>query len=1120
MEKNKTKIFCGVAILVFALLFAIPKAFAVTSVFQITAAEITAKSATVDSDISAFDGTSVTSNVTFHQLSDTITYKLTLENTDSKEHELESITDDNSNTYVSYNYDDHAGEIIAAGDSFEFEFTVKYENAVSDTSLRMQTSGIKFYLKFVGEEPEALMVVPNTGATTKDSGKEIIVNIPMLVVTALGLTACLVIVFKSRKKSSKTAILFFAIVAGLSIAASVDAVSIVTNNITINSTLGFFDKLVVSYDNNQKIINYGDKLEDANIEAPEKVGYSFSHWEYTDGSNADFTANVYEDTTIVPKYNTIEYTISYDLDGGNASNPGTYTVENEVRISDPTKADFIFEGWTGTDLDAPTKNLVIPQGSTGARSYTATWSAFTYDIVYDGNGSDNGEMNVSHSGVKKDDKVVLYSSNYAKSGFGFAGWSPVKTTDPNNLGSNPIYGPSETIEAPSYATYGADGKITLYAIWVESTGDMQGWAGCPSLPALSVTALTDSRDGNVYTVAKLADGKCWMVENLRLDAAGKTLDSTNTNNPNSDFTTAVANLGESTFVPCSSNSCTNQYSAYTGNINGENSSPTDRDVSRWYSYGAQYNWYTAVAGTGSTNAATYTITSGDICPAGWKLPQGQTSSEGEPSYVGLATALGAVSLNEQSSMKWRAFPYNMILPGYYYSSIRNARGATGIYWTNTTANFALSGYAFHLGTNGVAPQYVIDKYQHLSVRCVKNDVFDVELVVNNGTGSDTKTVKANQNAVFNDVAPNTMYTLEDNVSCTNGQTATYANGKVTVNNVTNNTTCTLDAIPPTIHSITYMQEMTPEICAATTTPIGSLATAGNDDWDGSHYGDSNYIPRKALIDSRDNKKYLVAKLADGECWMTQNLGLDLSTETTFTSSNTDLNTISSYTPARNTETIPTSGSPYGNLANASNLQLSWYTYSPYYVGNDTYANLGLQRATSPTCDSDECLWQTAGNIYTYYALSAGTYPYNGGSGVRIQDTLCPKGWTLPEGQNLKDEEGFYTQVRLPKSYYVLYNAYSPNTSADEYMAFTRSGIFRPLFVGSYRSYVNSYNRPPEYYQELYRGAYATNFIADYHEQSNRVVSTQLQWHNGGTTTLGTEISAFGADGMAARCIAR
>ena len=398
--------------------------------------------------------------------------------------------------------------------------------------------------------------------------------------------------------------------------------------------------------------------------------------------------------------------------------------------------------------------------------------------------------------------------------------------------------------------------------------------------------------------------------------------------------------------------------------------------------------------------------------------------------------------------------------------------------------------------------------------------YDVELVVNNGSGDGLVTVNKGANATFENLVADDQYTLPTSVNCTNGQNATISNGTVIVSNVTNNTTCTVNALPPSLHTITYMQEMTPEICANTTKPIGSLATAGNDDWDGSHYGDSNYIPRKALIDSRDNKKYLVAKLADGECWMTQNLGLDLSTETTFTSSNTDLNTISSYTPARNTETIPTSGSPYGDLANASNLQLSWYTYSPYYVGNDTYANLGLQRATSPTCDSDECLWQTAGNIYTYYALSAGTYPYNGGSGVRIQDTLCPKGWTLPEGQNLKDEEGFYTYVRLPKSYYVLYNAYSPNTSADEYMAFTRSGIFRPLFVGTYRSYVNSFNRPPEYSQELYRGAYATNFIADYHEQSNRVVSTQLQWHNSGATTLGTEISAFGADGMAARCIAR
>lgn len=33
----------------------------------------------------------------------------------------------------------------------------------------------------------------------------------------------------------------------------------------------------------------------------------------------------------------------------------------------------------------------------------------------------------------------------------------------------------------------------------------------------SVSALTDQRDDQTYAIAKLADGNCWMIENLRLD---------------------------------------------------------------------------------------------------------------------------------------------------------------------------------------------------------------------------------------------------------------------------------------------------------------------------------------------------------------------------------------------------------------------------------------------------------------------------------------------------------------------------------------------------------------------------------------------------------------------------
>jgi len=80
---------------------------------------------------------------------------------------------------------------------------------------------------------------------------------------------------------------------------------------------------------------------------------------------------------------------------------------------------------------------------------------------------------------------------------------------------------------------------------------------------------------------------------------------------------------------------------------------------------------------------------------------------------------------------------------------------------------------------------------------------------------------------------------------TNLPAGIYA-GKVTLSAVAN---------PETVKSLaglTYMQDMTSEICNATR---------------------ENYTKR--LIDTRDGKSYWVAKLADGNCWMTQNLALDI-----------------------------------------------------------------------------------------------------------------------------------------------------------------------------------------------------------------------------------------------------
>ena len=81
-----------------------------------------------------------------------------------------------------------------------------------------------------------------------------------------------------------------------------------------------------------------------------------------------------------------KYTILYNLNGGELSleNPAEYTTETgDIVLNNPTKKGYIFEGWTGTDLTEPTKNVVIPKGSVGERKYTANWKKDEDAIIND-----------------------------------------------------------------------------------------------------------------------------------------------------------------------------------------------------------------------------------------------------------------------------------------------------------------------------------------------------------------------------------------------------------------------------------------------------------------------------------------------------------------------------------------------------------------------------------------------------------------------------------------------------------------------------------------------------------------------------------------------------------------
>ena len=117
------------------------------------------------------------------------------------------------------------------------------------------------------------------------------------------------------------------------------------------------------------------------LNPPTRTGYTFIGWSGTDLSGSDNLTVTIPTGSIVNRSYTAHwslntYSITYDLDGGTAfGNPDSYTVESAaITLNEPTKAGYVFNGWSGTDLVGEDNlTVTIPAGSIGDRRYTAHW---------------------------------------------------------------------------------------------------------------------------------------------------------------------------------------------------------------------------------------------------------------------------------------------------------------------------------------------------------------------------------------------------------------------------------------------------------------------------------------------------------------------------------------------------------------------------------------------------------------------------------------------------------------------------------------------------------------------------------------------------------------------------
>lgn len=167
-----------------------------------------------------------------------------------------------------------------------------------------------------------------------------------------------------------------------------------------------------------------NKTASAPATNPTKTGYTFDKWvTEKNGSSTEykFTEKVTDKTAVCASWTATEYSITYKGmdDATAAGNPTSYTIEDSITLTNPTRTGYAFTGWSGTDLTGDeNKNVMIPAGKAGNREYTAHWKAETYTVTLNGNGGSGGTDLTSYTYGQG----ATLPADWTKTGYTFAGW--------------------------------------------------------------------------------------------------------------------------------------------------------------------------------------------------------------------------------------------------------------------------------------------------------------------------------------------------------------------------------------------------------------------------------------------------------------------------------------------------------------------------------------------------------------------------------------------------------------------------------------------------------------------------------------------------------------------------
>ena len=207
-----------------------------------------------------------------------------------------------------------------------------------------------------------------------------------------------------------------------------------------------FNTLGGSYIESQEI-NKKDLVNQPNY--PIKDGYRFAGWytteSVTEGNKYNFNDPVINHFVLYAKWEKLEYTIVYHLDGGQGLNlPVTFQTNDRLTLDSPQKAGYKFVGWySNSDFSGEIVTEIIGTCQKDLDLY-AKWNEIYY-LSLIGNGGQIEENTIEFT---KDDEIILPIPT--KNNANFIGWY-----------SNSDFSGEMVTKIEKGTTH----NITLYAKW-------------------------------------------------------------------------------------------------------------------------------------------------------------------------------------------------------------------------------------------------------------------------------------------------------------------------------------------------------------------------------------------------------------------------------------------------------------------------------------------------------------------------------------------------------------------------------------------------------------------------------------------------------------------------------